>query len=118
MPGLIAGSRVSRIYNSDNTKSYNVSISKPKADAAGFGIGPPSGGQKPQTMKMRYIRGAKLGSGTADSAPATITLPIADASNPLFTGSTVTVTVNYPGGAIVYQVTGIFGERRTRLASE
>lgn len=118
MPGLVAGSRGSRIYNSDNTKSYNVSISIPKANAAGFGIGPPSGGQKPQTMKMRYVRGAKLGSGTSDSGPATVTLPIADANNGLFTGSTTNFTINYPGGAIVYAVTGIFGERRTRLASE
>lgn len=115
MPGLVAGSRSSYIYQSDDGKSYQVSMSTPKAQAGGFGIGPASGGQKPTSMKVRGVFGAKLGSGLPDSAPATVFLPIASASHALFVGSTITFSVAYPGGTISYQVTGIKGERRYRL---
>lgn len=118
MAGPITGSRAIYIYQSDNTLSYFVSHSTPKAVAGNFGSsGPASGGNKPRTMKMRYVRGVITGSGGADSAPATITLPVASPSDPLIVGTTTTFTVTYPWGAVTYKVTGIFGEKRERLAA-
>jgi hypothetical protein len=115
MAGPVNGSRAEYVYNSDNGKSYEVSHSTPKAVAGGFGIGPSSGGLFPRAWRMRGVYGVILGSGTADNAPAKTFLPIADASNPLFTQSTSTFSVTYPWGTVTYTVTGIRGEKRYHL---
>lgn len=117
MAGPITGTKSEFVYNSDNGASYHVLHSNAKAAAGGFGIGPASGGNFPKTWRMRYVRGVITGSGGADTAPATITLPVADASNPLMTGGSTTFTVTYPWGSLTYTVTGVFGEKRRRLAT-
>ena len=118
MAGAKLGNRVECIYESDDTKSYHVLLSAPNSSAGGFAIGPASGGKWPQSIKhLRGVFGVITGSGTADSAPNTMFLPIASASDALYTGANTTFTVTLPTGAFVYTVTGIKGERRYRLAS-
>lgn len=117
MAGLVNGGRSTYIYNSDDGKSYLVEMDTNKALAGGFGIGPASGGQKGVRMKMRGVWGVVKGSGSGDSAPGRTFLPIASKDNSLFTGSTTTFSLTYPGNTYTYSVTGIKGERRQHLGS-
>lgn len=117
MAGPITGGRNTYVYLSDNTLSYTTVLSSPKAAAGNFGFGAVSGGQRPSTMRMRHVRGVIVGSGGANTAPATIKLYVASPTDPLMTGSTTSFTVTYPWGSETYLVTGIFGEQRIRLAA-
>lgn len=117
MPGLITGSRGHFAYTSDDGNTYSTLMSSAKAASGGFSA---AAGQPllPRTYRMRHVRGVIIGSGTSDSAPAVTTLPLQSASFGLYTGSVKAFSVAYPWGVESYSVTGIFGERRPRLASE
>jgi len=114
MAGQIIGDKQPAYYNSDSGLVYVQELSEAHADAGGFPVtGTATGGVYP--FPVKYMR-TVLCAETSDPEGGTkLQIPIADPSNPLWTGSTQTLTVTYPNVTLNMTVTGYRGERRYRV---